>query len=262
MARTYFLSFLCYLLLAAVMDYLIIRLGIETPMGGAKLGVVLWAGFVATVGFTAYLYSNKKFATWLLDAAYQLVFMVAAGGVLAVWQDAGTRGREDARSAASSRHRAFASPLLLRPPEEQDTHRPPDPQIARHPHQQSAHLLVIQHRESPGPRRGGVPGVERVVGKGDDGAEQLHRKLDQKQIEHPQRWREGGKRGDRAGDRPPEQDRGPDEEQMGRDVDVVAPHHQVVGAHGMPDQQGDAEKHPGKHRVGEQSCDRPCAVAP
>src|SRR5688500_20255686 len=79
MARTYFLSFLCYLLLAAVMDYLIIRLGIETPMGGVKLGVVLWAGFVATVGFTAYLYSNKKFATWLLDAAYQLVFMVAAG---------------------------------------------------------------------------------------------------------------------------------------------------------------------------------------
>jgi len=36
-------------------------------------------------GFTAYLYSNRKLATWLIDAAYQLVFMVAAGVILAVW---------------------------------------------------------------------------------------------------------------------------------------------------------------------------------
>ena len=85
MARSYFLSFLCYLLLAAVMDYLIIRLGIDTPQGGVKLGATLWAGLVATICFTAYLYSNKKLATWLLDAAYQLVFMVAAGVILAVW---------------------------------------------------------------------------------------------------------------------------------------------------------------------------------
>lgn len=85
MARTYFLSFLCYLALAAVMDYLIVRLGIDTPQGGAKLGATLWAGFVATVGFTGYLYSNKRLATWLLDASYQLVFMVAAGVILAVW---------------------------------------------------------------------------------------------------------------------------------------------------------------------------------
>ncbi|HEY9518094.1 MAG TPA: DUF1761 domain-containing protein [Gemmatimonadales bacterium] len=85
MARTYFLSFLCYLVLAAVMDYLIVRLGIDTPQGGVKLGAALWAGFVATVGFTAYLYSNKRLATWLLDASYQLVFMVAAGVLLAVW---------------------------------------------------------------------------------------------------------------------------------------------------------------------------------
>ena len=85
MARTYLLSFLCYLVLAAVMDYMIVRLGIDTPQGGAKLGATFWAGFVATIGFTAHLYSTRKLATWLLDTAYQLVFMVAAGVILAIW---------------------------------------------------------------------------------------------------------------------------------------------------------------------------------
>jgi hypothetical protein len=47
--------------------------------------VACWLGFVATIGLTANLYSNKKLATYLIDAAYQLVFMVAAGVILAIW---------------------------------------------------------------------------------------------------------------------------------------------------------------------------------
>ena len=54
LARAYFLSFLCYLLLAAVMDYLIVRLGIDTPQGGAKLGATLWAGFVLSLVYYAW----------------------------------------------------------------------------------------------------------------------------------------------------------------------------------------------------------------
>jgi hypothetical protein len=85
MARTYFLSFLCYAVLAAVMDLLIVRMGIDTAIGGAKLGLVCWLGFVATIGLTANLYSTKTLATYLLDVTYQLVFMVAAGVILAIW---------------------------------------------------------------------------------------------------------------------------------------------------------------------------------
>jgi len=40
---------------------------------------------VATIGLTANLYSNKRLATYLIDAAYQLVFMVVAGVILAIW---------------------------------------------------------------------------------------------------------------------------------------------------------------------------------
>jgi len=85
MGRTYGLSFLCYLVLATVMSVLIFFLGIDNAAAGAKLGALCWLGFVATIGLTANLYSNKAFATYLIDAGYQLVFMVVAGVILAVW---------------------------------------------------------------------------------------------------------------------------------------------------------------------------------
>ena len=86
MARAYGVSFLCYIVLAAMLDMLIVRIGVDTAIGGAKLAAVCWLGFVATIGLTANLYSNKKFSTYVIDAAYQLVFMVVAGIFLAVWR--------------------------------------------------------------------------------------------------------------------------------------------------------------------------------
>ena len=85
MARAYGLSFVCYLVLSTVLALLVALLGLDTWMGGAKLGAICWLGFVATIGFTSYLYSNKNVTTWMIDAAYQLLFMVAAGAILAVW---------------------------------------------------------------------------------------------------------------------------------------------------------------------------------
>lgn len=83
--KAYGLSFVCYLVLAAVMELLVGRMGVHTAMGGVKLGLTCWLGFVATIGLTANLYSNKRFATYLIDAGYQLVFMVVAGVILAIW---------------------------------------------------------------------------------------------------------------------------------------------------------------------------------
>lgn len=85
MGMTYGLSFLCYLVLAAVMDLLVLRMEITEAVGGVKLGLICWLGFVATIGLTANLYSNKSFTAYLIDAAYQAVFMVVAGVILAIW---------------------------------------------------------------------------------------------------------------------------------------------------------------------------------
>jgi hypothetical protein len=86
MAKTYSLSFLCFLVMAWVMAVLIGRLGIVDALGGVKLGGLTWLGFAATIGLTANLYSDKPLAAWIIDTGYQLVYMVVMGVILAVWR--------------------------------------------------------------------------------------------------------------------------------------------------------------------------------
>jgi hypothetical protein len=52
-AKAYGISFLCYLVLAAVFAILIRMVHLQTVVGGAKMGGMLWVGFVATLGLTA-----------------------------------------------------------------------------------------------------------------------------------------------------------------------------------------------------------------
>ena len=84
-ARLYGLSFLCYVVLAAVFAILIRMVHLETVLGGAKMGAMLWVGFVATLGLTASLYQGKPLKAFALDAGYQLVFMVVMGLILTAW---------------------------------------------------------------------------------------------------------------------------------------------------------------------------------
>jgi hypothetical protein len=42
-------------------------------------------GFAATIGLTANMYSDKSLSTYVIDAGYQLVYMVIMGIILAVW---------------------------------------------------------------------------------------------------------------------------------------------------------------------------------
>jgi hypothetical protein len=86
MAKTYSMSFLCFLVMAWVMAVLILLLGIVGPRGGAKLGGLAWLGFAAPIGLTANLYSDKPRLAWMIDAGYQLVYMIVMGVILAVWQ--------------------------------------------------------------------------------------------------------------------------------------------------------------------------------
>jgi hypothetical protein len=84
-ARLYGISFLCYVVLAAVFAILIRMVHLESVLGGAKMGGMLWVGFVATLGLTASLYQAKPLKAFALDAGYQLVFMVVMGLILTAW---------------------------------------------------------------------------------------------------------------------------------------------------------------------------------
>lgn len=86
MVKTYSLSFVCFLVTAWVMAVLSDRLGVGSAMGGLRLGGLTWLGFAATIGLTANLYSDKPRLAWVIDAGYQLVYMIVMGLILAVWQ--------------------------------------------------------------------------------------------------------------------------------------------------------------------------------
>jgi hypothetical protein len=84
-AMLYGASFVCYLVLAAVFAVLIRMVHLQSVLAGAKMGGMLWVGFVATLGLTAKLYSGRSFKAYALDAGYQLVFMVVMGLILVAW---------------------------------------------------------------------------------------------------------------------------------------------------------------------------------
>lgn len=84
--RAYGISFVCYLVMAAVFAVLLRITHITALVAGMKLGFLLWVGFVATVGLTANLYSDKSIKAYLLDAGYQLVFLVVMGFILTAWR--------------------------------------------------------------------------------------------------------------------------------------------------------------------------------
>jgi len=85
MVRTYAISFVCFVVMAWVMAVLNYRVGVGSAMGGVRLGGLTWLGFVATIGLTANLYSDKPLLAWIIDAGYQLVYMIVMGVIVAVW---------------------------------------------------------------------------------------------------------------------------------------------------------------------------------
>lgn len=83
--RAYGISFVCYLVMAATFAVLVRLSHIEHVVGGAKLGFLLWVGFVAATGLMANVYSDKPIKAFALDAGYQLVYLVVMGLILVTW---------------------------------------------------------------------------------------------------------------------------------------------------------------------------------
>ena len=84
--KAYTVSFLAYLVMAYVLAILVAWTGVQTAADGACLGSLCWLGFAATIGLTALMFSDKKLGTYLIDAGYQLAYLVLMGVILAVWR--------------------------------------------------------------------------------------------------------------------------------------------------------------------------------
>ena len=84
--RAFIVSLFCYVVMAFVLAVLVSWTGVSTVPQGALLGLLVWIGFLATLGLTAHMFSEKRLSTYLIDAGYQLVYAVVMGVILAAWR--------------------------------------------------------------------------------------------------------------------------------------------------------------------------------
>jgi len=82
----YGVTFVCWLAMAAALAVLTRRIGVDSALGGLKLGALCWAGFAATVGLSGHMFSERRLPAYLIDASYQLVSLLGMGVILAIWQ--------------------------------------------------------------------------------------------------------------------------------------------------------------------------------
>lgn len=86
MTRAYAVSVLCYLVMAYVVALLASYTNATTLAQGLWLGFLTWLGFAATIGLTANMFSEKPIAAWVIDAGYQLAYLVLMGAILSLWR--------------------------------------------------------------------------------------------------------------------------------------------------------------------------------
>ena len=84
--RAYAASFVMYLVMAAVIAVLVGYIVMGRAVQGAKLGALLWLGFAVPLGVTGNLFSDRRLSTFLIDAGYQLISLVAMGAIIAAWK--------------------------------------------------------------------------------------------------------------------------------------------------------------------------------
>ena len=87
MASMYIQVFLCGLVTSYVLSVVIGHFGNHPldAMRGAEVGAFCWL-FVAAASYGTALFSLKPKALWVIDSGFNLVTMIIAGVILAIWR--------------------------------------------------------------------------------------------------------------------------------------------------------------------------------
>jgi hypothetical protein len=80
------LLLVCYFILALVMASLVTVFKIDTALTGAALGFLLWLGPAAAIQMTGYLSSDRSMGVYLIDIAYQFIYLIMMGAILGAWR--------------------------------------------------------------------------------------------------------------------------------------------------------------------------------
>ena len=79
-------AFVASLVTATVLLFLFRALWIHDVVNGIKVGVFIWAGFVAPIKFTDAIFGRRGRTLLFIDSGYQLLCFVAMGAVLGAWK--------------------------------------------------------------------------------------------------------------------------------------------------------------------------------
>jgi len=80
------ISFLASLVLSGVLAFFVSMANATTFASGAMTAFWLWLGFVATTHLIVLAYENRKLPLYTMFVTYALVWMLLAGGILAIWR--------------------------------------------------------------------------------------------------------------------------------------------------------------------------------
>ncbi|HKX72649.1 MAG TPA: DUF1761 domain-containing protein [Candidatus Saccharimonadales bacterium] len=72
--------------MAFVLSWLAVRMGMQTALQGAKLGAIAWVGFVAAVLGPMYAFQAFSLAFFLITAGSVLLTFVITGAIVGGWQ--------------------------------------------------------------------------------------------------------------------------------------------------------------------------------
>lgn len=74
-----------YFVVALVIAILVTSFDLRGAAAGATLGFVLWVA-VAAIYMTGHLASHKPIGLFLIDASFQLIYLIGTGALIAAWR--------------------------------------------------------------------------------------------------------------------------------------------------------------------------------
>ena len=84
--KAYAVTLVCDFLIALAIAVLVGYIHMERCVQGLKLGLLIWAGIAFPLGLIASMFSGKRITVFVIDTAYQLVYLVLMGAIITVWQ--------------------------------------------------------------------------------------------------------------------------------------------------------------------------------
>lgn len=73
------------LVMALLLAYFITQVDSGTFLGGAKIGLLMWVGFVVPTHAANYVFEGRPLNLYAINVGYFLVSLMAMGGLIAAW---------------------------------------------------------------------------------------------------------------------------------------------------------------------------------